>query len=236
MTSKDQHPEDLGEFLVETKLQRSNKIKDSMKDGVDYGKLPNIKSDFLWVGGAAKLADEFGYTACLRDNGLNESSFDGLISVSVTLDILDADHNIVGSGIGTWDNQENLGNMKGARARGYAMAWKRAFVLGIRYACNSFGIFSQDEDIVKMNQEEQVNNQQVNNQPIAMSQQGPSYDSNKPFSPAEINEVGVWVVSVGKHAGKELEDVVKKEAGWTNWVLSNENLVPEIKLAIESFI
>jgi len=69
-----------------------------------------------------------------------------------------------------------------------------------------------------------------------MSQQGPSYDSNKPFSPAEVNEVGVWVVSVGKHAGKELEDVVKKEAGWTNWVLSNENLVPEIKLAIESFI
>jgi len=43
-------------------------------------------------------------------------------------------------------------------------------------------------------------------------------------------------VSVGKHAGKELEDVVKKEEGWTNWVLSNENLVPEIKLAIESFI
>ena len=34
MASKDIHPEDLGEFVVETKLQRSMKVKETMVEDI----------------------------------------------------------------------------------------------------------------------------------------------------------------------------------------------------------
>ena len=135
-----------------TKLERSLLVKKEMKtgkDGKDYGTVPGISQDFLWVSGAAKLAEEFGINGVLRQDGLKEEVVDGKHFITVTLDMVDENKNVICSGIGTWDNGEKLGNMQGARQRGIAMAYKRAYVLGIRYATNSFGVFTQDEDIVK---------------------------------------------------------------------------------------
>ncbi len=56
MANKDIHPEDLGEFVIESKLQRSNKLKEQMKEGVDFGKIEGKTSDFLWVGGRDKVS------------------------------------------------------------------------------------------------------------------------------------------------------------------------------------
>ena len=106
-----------------TKLERATSIKNElMKEGVHYGKVPGATSDFLWLSGASLLADEFG--------------LDGVMSQVNEYDI------------GTWDSGEMLGNRQGARQRGIAMAYKRAYVLGIRYATSTHGLFSQDDDLV----------------------------------------------------------------------------------------
>ena len=86
MASKDIHPEDLGEFVIESKLQRSNKRKEQMKEGVDFGKIEGKTSDFLWVGGAAKLAEEFGLNATLKE--INEESFGEGCKITIILDIV----------------------------------------------------------------------------------------------------------------------------------------------------
>ena len=54
-----------------TKLERSLLVKKEMKtgkDGKDYGTVPGISQDFLWVSGAAKLAEEFGINGVLRQD------------------------------------------------------------------------------------------------------------------------------------------------------------------------
>ena len=221
-----------GEVIL-SKLERSELIKKGMKEGVDFGKIPNISGDFLWVGGAAKLAEEFGLIGIVRDYGLTEEVIDGRYHITVTLDMIDENEKVICTGIGTWDSGEPGGLRPMARQRGMAMAYKRAFVLGTRYATNSFGIFTQDDDIVrnveKFEKQEDSNSWPGDNDPAPKKE----FDKSQPFFPAELNADGVWVVTKGKHATKELEDVVRQDPGWINWAMGQENLSPEIRKAIE---
>jgi hypothetical protein len=234
MESKEPHPEDLGEIIIETKLERSNKLKNSMKEGVDFGKIQGKTSDFLWVGGAAKLAEEFGLNAILKEL-IEEPYGEEGIKITTILDIVDEDDKVVGSGVGTWDTSEPLGNRPGNRQRGMAMSFKRAYVLGIRYASNSFGIFSQDDDVVRYADqpvEDEWKPNQVQNEPK-------QYDPNAAFIPCKEDENGVWRVAIGgkgewaNYPGKELIDIVRNDEGWANWCLKKPNLDSKCKEAIE---
>jgi hypothetical protein len=234
MVNKEPHPEDLGEIIIETKLERSNKLKNSMKEGVDFGKIQGKTSDFLLVGGAAKLAEEFGFNAILKDM-FEESYGEQGTKIITILDIVDEDDKVVGSGVGTWDTSEPLGNRPGNRQRGMAMAYKRAYVLGIRYASNSFGIFSQDDDVLSYADqpvEDEWKPNQVQNEPK-------QYDPNAAFIPCKEDENGVWRVAIGgkgewaNYPGKELIDIVRNDEGWANWCLKMKNLDPDCKQAIE---
>ena len=226
-----------------TKLERSLLVKKEMKtgkDGKDYGTVPGISQDFLWVSGAAKLAEEFGINGVLRQDGLREEVIDGKHFITVTLDMVDENKNIICSGIGAWDNGEKLGNMQGARQRGIAMAYKRAYVLGIRYATNSFGIFTQDDDIVKAQNDSTGNelnawpsDSENNTTPVKQ------YDDSV-FTPCYEDDNGVWRVKIGgkgdwaEYPGKELIDVVKDQ-GWVKWVLSKPNITKECSDAIKLY-
>jgi len=226
-----------------TKLERSLLVKKEMKtgkDGKDYGTVPGISQDFLWVSGAAKLAEEFGINGVLRQDGLREEVIDGKHFITVTLDMVDENKNVICSGIGTWDNGEKLGNMQGARQRGIAMAYKRAYVLGIRYATNSFGVFTQDEDIVKSQNDSTGNipnawpsDSENNTTPVKQ------YDDSV-FTPCKEDENGVWIVQYGgkgawaEYPGKELIDVVKDQ-GWVKWALSKSHITKECSDAIKLY-
>jgi hypothetical protein len=137
------------EEKIQTKLERATEIKQElMKEGVHYGKIQGATSDFLWLNGASLLADVFEIDGIMSD--VSEVQVDGQSQITVTIDMLDrrtADRHCVG--VGTWDSGEMLGNRAGARQRGIAMAYKRAYVMGVRYATSSHGLFSQDDDLVK---------------------------------------------------------------------------------------
>ena len=234
MVNKEPHPEDLGEIIIETKLERSNKLKNLMKEGVDFGKIQGKTSDFLWVGGAAKLGEEFGLNAILKEL-IEEPYGEQGIKITTILDIVDEEGKVVGSGVGTWDTSEPLGNRPGNRQRGMAMSFKRGYVLGIRYASNSFGIFSQDDDVVRYADqpvEDEWKPNQVQNEPK-------QYDPNAAFIPCKEDENGVWRVAIGgkgewaNYPGKELIDIVRTDEGWANWGLKMKNLDPDCKQAIE---
>ena len=138
------------EEKVPTKLERAIKIKDElMKENVHYGKIQGATSDFLWLSGASLLADEFEIDGVMSK--LTEYDVDGQCRITVEIDMVDFDGNKICVGVGTWDNGEMLGNRQGARQRGIAMAYKRAYVLGVRYATATHGLFSQDDDLVKSN-------------------------------------------------------------------------------------
>tara|TARA_R100001594_G_scaffold103239_2_gene137913 strand:+ start:112 stop:864 length:753 start_codon:yes stop_codon:yes gene_type:complete len=242
MASKDIHPEDLGEFIVETKLKRSMKVKETMVEdikGGDYGQIKGVTGTFLLISGAAKLADDFGYYAVLKE--LKEEALgEGNLKITTTLDIMDVDGKQIGSGVGTWDTTE-----RGLpdRQRGMAISYKRAFVLGIRYACNAFGLFSQDEDIVKRSAAGEVAGVFQNTQGSAY-QRNDSQDQGKDQSystlkPCKEDENGVWIVTMNMgsgawqtYKGKELIDVVKNDTAWANWCLEKSNLDPDCKKAI----
>ena len=241
MASKDIHPEDLGEFVVETKLQRSMKVKETMVEdikGGDYGQIKGVTGTFLLISGAAKLADEFGYYAVLKE--LKEEPLgEGNLKITTILDIIDEDGKQIGSGVGTWDTTE-----RGLpdRQRGMAISFKRAFVLGIRYACNAFGLFSQDEDIVKRSEAGEVADvfQNTQGSTYQKDQGKKQFDPDAAFTPCKEDENGVWRVIIGgeegsvwaTYKGKELIDVVKNDKSWANWCLKRPNLDSKCKDAI----
>jgi len=139
-----------------TKLERATAIKDElMKEGVHYGKIQGATSDFLWLSGASLLADAFEIDALLEE--LREEDVDGQCRITVVLNMCNAESgDRLCAGVGTWDSGEMLGNRQGARQRGIAMAYKRAYVLGVRYATATHGLFSQDDDLVKSNSQVQL--------------------------------------------------------------------------------
>jgi len=129
-----------------TKLEKAISIKDEhMKEGIHYGKVVDNQSDFLYLTGASLLADAFSIDAIM--DKADEENVGGQHQITVTINMVHQDK-IICVGIGTWDSGEMLGGMKGARQRGIAMAYKRAYVMGVRYATASHGLFSQDKDVV----------------------------------------------------------------------------------------
>ena len=131
-----------------TKLDKATAIKQElMQENVHYGQIQGKTSDFLWLSGASLLADKFEIDAVLTD--LREETVDGQSRITVILDMISVEGDKICSGVGTWDSGEMLGNRQGARQRGIAMAYKRAYVLGVRYATFSHGLFSQDDDLIK---------------------------------------------------------------------------------------
>lgn len=131
-----------------TKLLKAQDVRDKlMKEGVHYGKVVDNQSDFLYLSGASLLADVFEIDGIMSD--VREEQVDGQSQITVVIDMVDRESgNRHCVGVGTWDSGEMLGNMKGARQRGIAMAYKRAYVMGVRYATSSHGMFSQDKDVV----------------------------------------------------------------------------------------
>jgi hypothetical protein len=153
---KDQQP---------TKLERAIAIKNEhMKEGVHYGKVVDNQSDFLYLTGASLLADAFSIDAIMGK--VEEENVAGQHQITVTMNMVHNDKTIC-VGLGTWDSGEMLGTMKGARQRGIAMAYKRAYVMGIRYATSSHGLFSQDKDVVDVTDEQSPASapKQYNNKP-----------------------------------------------------------------------
>ena len=208
------------EEKVPTKLERATKIKDElMKEGVHYGKIQGATSDFLWLSGASLLADEFEIDGVMSD--VSEVQVDGQSQITVTIDMLDrntADRHCVG--VGTWDSGEMLGNRQGARQRGIAMAYKRAYVLGIRYATNSFGIFTQDEDIIKQDEKEEKRNPNNDSTGNEFSD-GPQTFFQ--FDPANND----WIFIKGKLKSQNgnkvwtLTETKEQEPGYLRWILEN---------------
>ena len=132
---------------TQSKIDKCKSIRDTlMEEGVHYGKVHNKQSDFLFLNGASLLADAFGIEAIMQS--VNEETVDGRSQITVVINMLDKTGDMVSVGVGTWDSGEKLGNMDGARQRGIAMAYKRAYVLGVRYATGSHGMFSQDKEVV----------------------------------------------------------------------------------------
>jgi len=207
-----------------TKLERSLRVKKKEmktgKDGADYGTVPGISKDFLLLSGAAKLAEEFGINAVLRQDGLKEEVIDGKHFITVTLDMVDENKNVICSGIGTWDNGEPNGSRPMARQRGMAMAYKRAYVLGIRYATNSFGIFTQDEDIIKQDEKEEKRNPNNDSTGNEFSD-GPQTFFQ--FDPANND----WIFIKGKLKSQNgnkvwtLTETKEQEPGYLRWILEN---------------
>ena len=144
------------ENKTQTKLDKAIAIKDElMKEGIHYGKVVDNQSDFLYLTGASLLADAFDIDGIMAE--VREENVGGQHQITVTMDMLDKTGDRICVGVGTWDSGEMLGNMKGARQRGIAMAYKRAYVMGVRYATSSHGLFSQDKHVVDVTDEQTSN-------------------------------------------------------------------------------
>ena len=132
--------------MIELKgLELAETISKDFVSGIDYTTIANMKP-FLTQSGASKLAQGFGYKADLVD--LREYNTDGgECRITVVLEIKDVETDkIVTGAVGTWDSAERGSS---ERQRGMQMAYKRAYVMGIRYATYSHELFTQDEDIVQ---------------------------------------------------------------------------------------
>tara|TARA_R110000823_G_scaffold18273_1_gene57191 strand:- start:2366 stop:3157 length:792 start_codon:yes stop_codon:yes gene_type:complete len=125
-------------------LKLAESIKKDFVAEIDYTTIAKMKP-FLAQSGASKLAEGFGYRAELVD--LREYNTDkGECRITVILAIKDVETDKhVTSGVGTWDSSERGSS---DRQRGMQMAYKRAYVMAIRYATYSHELFTQDMDIV----------------------------------------------------------------------------------------
>ncbi len=125
-------------------LELAQSISEDFVAGIDYTTIAKMAKPFLTQSGASKLAEGFGYKADLVE--LREYNEGGECRITVILNIVNAKtQELISGGVGTWDSSER--GMQ-ERQRGIQMAYKRAYVMGIRYATYSHELFTQDEDIV----------------------------------------------------------------------------------------
>lgn len=208
---------------VPTKLERATKIKDElMKDGVHYGKVVDKQSDFLYLSGASLLADVFEIDGIMAE--VREENIDGQSQITVLMDMVDFDGNKICVGVGTWDSGEMLGNMKGARQRGIAMAYKRAYVMGVRYATSSHGMFSQDKDVV--DSRDVVQGTTVPRQQTSEPTQAVDTDTGEKVSvPLEMrfdeNRKELVFTKFGaKAVDKTIDEIMAENKGFLEWMLN----------------
>lgn len=206
-----------------TKLDKAIAIKnEQMKEGLHYGKVVNNQDDFLYLTGAGLLADAFGIDAVM--DKCFEENVGGQSQITVTINMFQ-NEKLICTGVGTWDSGEMLGNMKGARQRGIAMAYKRAYVLGVRYATSSHGLFSQDKDV--------VDNSDATQSPVvpqAQAQPTVTVDADtgeKIKVPREMvfDEVRKELIfapkSFGVNAvGKSIDEIKQDNKGLLQWMLN----------------
>jgi len=133
-------------------LELAESIRQDMVKDIDYTTIEHMQKPFLTQSGASKLAEGFGYKAELAD--VREYNTDsGECRITIVLNIIDITSNDCISGaVGTWDSSERGSS---DRQRGMQMAYKRAYVMGMRYATFSHELFTQDEDIVRADKESQ---------------------------------------------------------------------------------
>lgn len=125
-------------------LELAQSISEDFVAGIDYTTIPQSNKPFLTQSGASKLAQGFGYKTDLVE--LREYNEGGECRITVILNIVNVQtQEVVTGAVGTWDSSERGSS---DRQRGMQMAYKRAYVMGIRYATYSHELFTQDEDIV----------------------------------------------------------------------------------------
>ena len=208
---------------VPTKLERATKIKDElMKEGVHYGKVVDNQSDFLYLSGASLLADVFEIDGIMAE--VREESIDGQSQITVLMDMVDFEGNKICVGVGTWDSGEMLGNMKGARQRGIAMAYKRAYVMGVRYATSSHGMFSQDKDVV--DSRDVVQGTTVPRQQTSEPTQAVDTDTGEKVSvPPEMRfdencKELVFTKFGARAVDKSIDEIMADNKGFLEWMLN----------------
>ena len=204
-----------------TKLDKAIAIKnEQMKEGLHYGKVVNNQDDFLYLTGAGLLADAFGIDAVM--DKCFEENVGGQSQITVTINMFQ-NEKLICTGVGTWDSGEMLGNMKGARQRGIAMAYKRAYVLGVRYATSSHGLFSQDKDVVD-------NSDVVQGSSVPQPQAEPSVavdaDTGEKLTvPPEMmfdetRKELVFAKFGAKAVGKSIDEIMADNKGFLEWMLN----------------
>jgi|TARA_X000001382_G_scaffold85932_1_gene61027 hypothetical protein len=206
-----------------TKLDKAIAIKnEQMKEGVHYGKVVDNQSDFLYLTGASLLADLFGIDAVM--DKCSEESVGGQAQITVTMNMFQNDK-LICTGVGTWDTGEMLGNMKGARQRGIAMAYKRAYVMGVRYATSTHGLFSQDKDVVDST--DVVQGSSVPRQQTQASVAVDDDTGEKLTVPPEMvfdemrKELVFAPKSFGvKAVGKSINEIMEDNKGFLEWMLN----------------
>ena len=140
------------------------------------------------------------------------------------MDMVDVDGNKICVGVGTWDSGEMLGNMKGARQRGIAMAYKRAYVMGVRYATSSHGMFSQDKDVV--DSRDVVQGTTVPRQQTSEPTQAVDTDTGEKVSvPLEMrfdeNRKELVFTKFGaKAVDKTIDEIMAENKGFLEWMLN----------------
>ena len=210
-----------------TKLLKAQDVRDKlMKEGVHYGKVVDKQSDFLYLSGASLLADVFEIDGIMAE--VREETIDGQSQITVLMDMVDFEGNKICVGVGTWDSGEMLGNMKGARQRGIAMAYKRAYVMGVRYATSSHGMFSQDKDVVDSRdvvQGTSVPRQQTSQQTSEPTQAVDTDTGEKVSVPLEMrfdeNRKELVFTKFGaKAVDKTIDEIMAENKGFLEWMLN----------------
>tara|TARA_Y100000004_G_C8872176_1_gene393804 strand:- start:271 stop:1017 length:747 start_codon:yes stop_codon:yes gene_type:complete len=207
-----------------TRLSKAQDIRDNlMKEGVHYGKVVDNQSDFLYLSGASLLADVFEIDGIMSD--VREEQVDGQSQITVVMDMVDRESgNRHCVGVGTWDSGEMLGNMKGARQRGIAMAYKRAYVMGVRYATSSHGMFSQDKDVV--DSRDIVQGTSVPRQQTSEPTQAVDTDTGEKLTvPPEMrfdeNRKELVFTKFGaKAVDKSIDEIMADNKGFLEWMLN----------------
>lgn len=207
-----------------TRLLKAQDVRDKlMKEGVHYGKVVDNQSDFLYLSGASLLADVFEIDGIMSD--VREEQVDGQSQITVVIDMVDRESgNRHCVGVGTWDSGEMLGNMKGARQRGIAMAYKRAYVMGVRYATSSHGMFSQDKDVV--DSRDIVHGTSVPRQQTSEPTQAVDTDTGEKLTvPPEMrfdeNRKELVFTKFGARAvDKSIDEIMADNKGFLEWMLN----------------
>jgi hypothetical protein len=220
-----------------TKLDKAIAIKnEQMKEEVHYGKVSDKTSDFLLLPGASLLADAFGIDAVM--DKCIEENVGGQSQITVTINMFQ-NEKLICTGVGTWDSGEMLGNMKGARQRGIAMAYKRAYVLGVRYATSSHGLFSQDKDVVDITdvvQGSSVPKPQAEPTVAIDADTGEKLTVPPEMTFDETRKELVFAKFGAKAMNKSIDEIMADNKGFLEWMLNlgkNPNKPDETPISAE---
>jgi hypothetical protein len=167
-----------------------------------------------------------------------EENVGGQSQITVTINMFQ-NEKLICTGVGTWDSGEMLGNMKGARQRGIAMAYKRAYVLGVRYATSSHGLFSQDKDVVDITdvvQGSSVPKPQAEPTVAIDADTGEKLTVPPEMTFDETRKELVFAKFGAKAMNKSIDEIMADNKGFLEWMLNlgkNPNKPDETPISAE---